>query len=195
MAKKRQVAETVDELEAGLATDAKTLNAKYTPQELDALDTERAHLCEDLSGWILNEEILEVMRQRIAAGQDTRTWTVQRPEIIEKDLRRVSVQTTGSEYLLARLGECIAFPALESPQVKARFDLLRRELLARAGKIREAFAAGSVDPAIECAGMLRSVIASSGMTLGQVASLLESGSSDSILPKSDLRLLTVEDVV
>lgn len=194
MAKKRQVAEVVDELENVLATGAKTLNAKYTPRELDALDAERARLCEDLTGWILNEEILEVMRQRISAGQDTRTWTVQRPEIIERDLRRISTQTSASEYLLARLGECIAFPTLESPQVRARFDLLRRELLARAGKIREAFAPSPVDPAMECAGLLRSVVASSGMTVGQVANLLEVGIHTANLPKTDLRLLSLEEV-
>lgn len=194
MAKKRQVAEAVDELESVLAADVKTLNAKYTPTELDALDEDRARLCEDLSGWILNEEILEVMRQRIAAGKDIRNWTVQRPEIIERDLLRVSVQTSESEYLLSRLGECIAFPMLESPQVRARFDLLRRELLARAGHIREAFASSAVDPALECAGMLRSVVASSGLTISQVASLLESDLHMVNLPKTDLRLLSVEDV-
>ncbi len=134
------------------------------------------------------------MRQRIASGQDTRNWTVQRPEIIERDLRRVSVQTSDSEYLLARLGECIAFPMLESPQVRARFDLLRRELLARAGKIREAFALSPVDPAGECAGMLRSIVLSRGLTVEQVASLLESEGHMRNLPETDLRLLSNEEV-
>jgi hypothetical protein len=193
MAKKRQVADAVDELESMLAADLKTLNAKYTPEELDFFDAERGRLCEELSGWMLNEEVLEVMRQRIASGQDARIWTVQRPEIIERDLRRVSVQTSESEYLLARLGECIAFPILESPQVRARFDLLRRELLARAGKIREAFALSPVDPTLECAGMLKSIVASSGLTISQVANLLESDVQMTNLPKTDLRLLTVEE--
>lgn len=193
MAKKRQVAEAVDELEVVLAADVKTLNAKYTPAELDMLDADRARLCEDLSGWMLNEEVLEVMRQRIAAGQDTRSWTVQRPEIIERDLRRVSVQTSESEYLLARLGECIAFPMLESPQVRARFELLRCELLARAGHIREAFSSRPMDPATECAGMLKSIVASKGLTVSQVASLLEDEVHLTNLPKADFRLLSVEE--
>lgn len=193
MAKKRQVADAVDELESVLAADVKTLNAKYTSAELDSFEAERGRLCEDLSGWMLNEEVLEVMRQRIAEGQDARIWTVQRPEIIERDLRRVSVQTSESEYLLARLGECIAFPTLESPQVRARFDLLRRELLARAGKIREAFALGPVDPTLECAGMIKSIVASNGLTISQVASLLEGNVQMTNLPKTDLRLLSVEE--
>jgi hypothetical protein len=194
LAKKRQVAETVDELENVLATDAKTLNAKYSPEELDSLEAERSRLCEDLSGWTLSQEVLEVMRQRIAAGQDTRTWTVQKPQIIERDLRRVPVQTSASEYLLARLGECIAFPTLESPQVRARFDLLRRELLARAGHLRTAFSSHvSADPAAECAGLLKSVVAANGLTVFQLARLLENDGHMADLPKTDLRLLSVEE--
>lgn len=194
LAKKRQVAESVDELEALLASSASTLNAKYTPDELDTLEAERSRLCEDLSGWTLSEEVLEVMRQRIASGKDSRTWTVQRPEIIERDLRRVSVQTTASEYLLARLGESIAFPMLESPQVRARFDLLRRELLARAGKLREAFSPRvPVDPASECAGLLKSVVEATGKTISQLAELLEQDARHTELPAADLRLLTIDE--
>ena len=194
MAKKRQVADAIDELESVLAVEVKTLNAKYTPTELDKLDADRARLCEDMTGWILNEEVLEVMRQRIAAGQDARNWTVQRPEIIERDLRRVSVQTSESEYILARLGECVDFPTLESPQVRARFDLLRRELLARSGKIREAFALSPVDPTLECVGMLKSIVASRNLTISQIADLLESETYMANLPKANPRLLSVEDL-
>lgn len=193
IAKTRQIAEGVDALENVLASDATVLNARFTPVELDALDLERARLCEDLTGWLMNAEVLEVMRQRIASGQDSRNWTVQRPEIIERNLRRVSLQTTESEYLLARLGECIAFPVLESPQVRARFDLMRRELLARAGKLREAFASDSLDPATECAGLLRALVKTHELTLPQVVDLLETDIHMRNLPKTDLRLLSTED--
>lgn len=194
VAKKRQVSEVVDELEGILSVDAKTLNAKYTPEELNLLETERSRLCEDLAGWTLSEEVLEVIRQRLASGQDTRTWTVQRPEIVERDLRRVSVKTSGTEYLLARLGECIAFPMLESSQVRARFDMLRRELLARAGNLRAAFAASvPVDPAAECAGLLRTVMESAGLTVEQLAELLSHDGHLATLPKANLRLLAMDE--
>lgn len=193
LAKKRQVAEMVDELERLLASDAKTLLAKYSAEELDTLEGERSRLCEDLSGWTLSEEVLEIMRQRIAAGQYTRTWPVQKPEIIERDLRRVEIQTTASEYLLARLGESIAFPMLKSPQVRARFDLLRRELLARSGNLREAFSSDvPVDPAAECAGLLKTIVAATGMTISQLTKLLESDAHLTGLPKMGLRLLSGE---
>jgi len=196
VAKKRQVTERVDELEGILSLDAKTLNAKYTPEELDLLEDERATLCEDLAGWTLSEEVLEVMRQRLASGQDSRTWTVQKPEIIERDLRRVSIKTSASEYLLARLGECLAFPMLESSQVRARFDLLRRELLAGAGRLKDAFSSAvPIDPAAECAGMLKTIVESSGLSVAQLAELLASDGHLRALPKASLRLLSVEEDV
>lgn len=194
MAKKRQVADAIDELESALATEERTLNAKYTPTELDRLDSDRARLCEDLTGWILNEEVLEVVRQRISAGQDTRIWTVQRPEIIERNLKRIAVPTSESEYILARLAECVAFPILESPQVRARFDLLRRELLARSGRIRDAFGLSPIDPTLECVGMLKSIFASRGLTVSQIANLIESEVYMSNLPKTDMRLLSTDDI-
>lgn len=194
LAKKRQIAEIVDELEKLLTLDSKTLNAKYNPEELESLETERFRLCEDLSGWTLNEEVLEIMRQRIATGQDTRIWTVQRPDIIENDLQRVSIHTSATEYILARLGECIAFPILESPQVRARFDLLRRELLARAGNLRAAFASSvPVDTAAECAGLLKSIISTTGLTIPQLAELLDNNQHMADLPRTSLRLLSVEE--
>ncbi|MFS6652686.1 hypothetical protein, partial [Staphylococcus aureus] len=95
-------------------------------EELDLLEEERGRLCEELTGWILNEEVLETTRQRIADGQHNRQWIVLKPEIIERDLQRVTTPTSMTEYTLARLGECIAYPTMESPQIRARFDLLKR---------------------------------------------------------------------
>jgi hypothetical protein len=192
--KRHQVTERVDELEAMLAADEKTLNAKYTPEELDQLEEERARLCEELTGWILNEEVLELTRQRIVRGEDSRKWVVPKPEIIERDLKRVEIPTTMTAYLLARLGECIAYPALESAQIRARFDLLRRELLAKAGRLKEAFAPEvPVDPAAECAGMLKSVIESTGMDASRLVEFLEDDEHMRGLPQMYMRLLADDE--
>lgn len=193
MAKKRQLADALDDLERVINVDTTTLNSKYTVEELDLLEAERVRICEDLSGWILSEEMLEVMRQRIASGQDNRTWAVQRPKIIEENLRRVTVQTTETEYVLARLGECIAYPTLESPQIRARVDLMRRELLARSGNIREAFSSVASDPASECAGMLKAIVESRGLTLSQIAAQLSGMSHLEALPKVEPRLILNSD--
>ncbi|MFL9905872.1 hypothetical protein [Paraburkholderia sp. RL17-337-BIB-A] len=193
-AKKRQVAEMVDELEALLSADEKTLNAKYTGEELDRLEEERGRLCEELTGWILSEEVLELTRQRIAAGTDNRKWLVQRPEIIERDLQRVVAPTSMTEYLLARLGECIAYPTMQSPQVRARFDLLRRELLAKSGNLRAAFAQDlPIDPAAECAGLLKSIAGATGLNAAQLAEVLDKETSEYGLSRTSLRLLGEEE--
>lgn len=180
-------------MESLLSSDAKILNAKYTPEELDHLDGERAKLCEELTGWILNEEVLEMTRQRIAHGQETRKWVVPKPEIIERDLQCVTAQTSMTEYLLGRLGECIAYPAMASPQIRARFDLLRRELLARGGNLRAAFSSDiPVDPAAECAGLLKTVIASTGLSAIELAEMLEDERYMGNLPSTPLRLVGPE---
>lgn len=194
VARKRQVAEEIDRLEAVLSSDAKALNLKYTPEELEQLEDERARLCEELTGWMLNEEVLDHARQKIVAGESGRRWVVQRPEIIERDLRRVATQVSENEYLLARLGECIAYPSLQSAEIRARFDLLRRELLARAGNLREAFASEiPIDPAAECAGILRTLLEYTGFSLTQLSTMLDSGWHLSELPGTSPRLLGQEE--
>lgn len=177
-------------MERRLSGDARTLNAKYSPAELDTFDDERNRLAEDLTGWVLNEEVLELTRQRIARGQDNRAWVVQKPEIIELDLTRVMLPATMTSYVLSRLGECVAYPSLDTPQIRARFDLLRRGLLARAGNLRAAFASEiPVDAAGECAGLLRSIVAANGLTAEQLADLLDRDTHLQALPTGLLQLL------
>ena len=195
LAQKRQLIEAIEDIEQSIDADKKTLNSKYTAAELQEREDERANLCEDLSGWVLNEEVLEVMRQRISSGQDTRRWTVQKPEIIERDLQRIAVQTSEHEYLLARLGECIAFPTMESPQIRARFDLLRRELLARTGRVKEAFSSVATDATLECAGMIKAIVESHNIKVSQVVEILESDAHMVSFPKNEnLRLIFADDV-
>ncbi len=190
VAMKHQQAEMLDDLERRLSADASTLSSKYTAEELDRLEEERTRLGVEVAGWKLNEEVLGLALQRIARGQDTRRWVVQRPEIIERDLTRVVAPSSMTAYVLSRLGECIAYPTLESPQIRARFDLLRRELLARAGNLRDAFSNEvPIDPAAECAGLLRSVVAANRISPAQLVELLEQDSHLRNLPSTSLQLL------
>ncbi|MCO1367067.1 hypothetical protein [Burkholderia multivorans] len=196
VARKRKMAEEVDELEALLSADEIASNTKYTPVELERLEAERTRLCEELAGWILSEELLEMARRNIVSGSDDRRWIVQKPEIIVRDLHRVVVATSMTEYLISRLGECIAYPTMESPQIRARFDLLRRELLARAGDLRTAFSSDvPIDPAAECAGLLKSIIASTGMNAVQLIDFLENDVHLRSLPGTSLRLIDEEGSV
>lgn len=147
---------------------------KYSDAELDRLEEERLRIGEELAGWKVSEEVLDATRCRIAAGEESRRWVVQAPEIILQDLQRVAVPSNATAYLLQRLQECIVYPTLESPQMRAKFDLLRRSLLARTGRLDEAFNfAAPVSPAEECAGLLRSMVEANTLTYDDLVNLLE----------------------
>ena len=197
VAKKRQASEQVDEMEILLTQDAGTLNSAYTLDELEELEGDRVRLCEDLTGWILNEEVLESKRQQLAVAPERNSrWLVRRPEVLEQALQRVQVPVSATEYLLTRLGDTIAYPSLDSPQIRARLDLLRRELLARAGNLTAAFARETpVNPAAECAGVIRSLIDFTGVSIEQIAKMLEDGSHLSALPKSKFMILEADEVL
>ncbi|RFB70835.1 MULTISPECIES: hypothetical protein [unclassified Herbaspirillum] len=188
-AKIRQVLEGLVEIESRImAVDGEE---DLTADELDSLEQTRDTLAEDLAAWQMAAEVLEVMRQRIATGESTKSWHVQKPEIIEKDLRRALFPTDSTEYVLARLQESETFPILESPQIRARFDLLRRQLLVNTGNVRAALRfEPSTNPGAECLGLLRSIIAAHRLTLADLKIMLESDSYLESIPIRPLKLVT-----
>lgn len=77
------------------------------------------------------------------------------------------------EYLLTRLVDCESFPNLDTPMVRAKFDLLRRQLLARLGDFKNAFDMKlPQDPAHECTGLIKEVVNRYGLTQKQTVELL-----------------------
>lgn len=190
-AKIRQVIEGLSEIEARIA--AADDRDDFTADEQDSLEQTRDVLAEDLAAWQMAAEVLEVMRQRIAAGESTKSWHVQKPEIIEKDLRRAVFPTGTTEYVLARLQESEVFPMLESPQIRARFDLLRRQLLVNTGNVRAALKLEpSANPGAECLGLLRSIVAAHHLTLSDLKQMLESDAYLDSIPRRPLKLLPKE---
>ena len=189
-AKCREFREMLADLTDKVEDAATSKPPRYSDVELDRLDEERGRLAEELAGWQLNEEVLNAARERIAKGQDERRWVVQKPEIILQDLQRVASPSNMTAYVLARLGECIAYPATESAPIRARFDLLRRMLLVRNGDARKAFDASMPpDPAAECAGLLRSLVQANNLSYDDVVELLEGDGHLARLPAIPLRLL------
>lgn len=188
-AKIRQVLEGLNEIETRLdSDDAENL----TPDEWDALAKNRDAMAEDLGAWEMSAEVLEVMRQRVEAGESTKTWHIQRPEIIERHLKRALFPTEATDYLLARLHESEAFPALESPQIRAKFDLLRRNLLANTGNIREALRMEQpTNPAAECRGLIRSIATAHSLGIEDIRRIMEHSDVEST-PARTLRLLPSE---
>lgn len=171
-AKKKQVFETVLVLNHKL--DEPNEASKYTDTELDLLEDDRQRLSEDIAGWEACEQMLEVQRMRIAAGADTRRWMVERPSIIQEDLQKIETQTAGTTYLLSRLAESVSYPGFQSEYIKSMIDLARRRILARAGDSAAAFSSEiPVDPAAECAGLIRAFVEAHGLTTPEVVSLLD----------------------
>jgi len=188
--KKKQMMELQQALDDKLAA-----SESYSPQDVEALEVERQRINEELTGWVVVEEVLEVVRARIAAGADDRRWVVQKPEIIEQDLRRVVAPTEATQYVLTRLSECAAYPTLESPQIRAQFDVLRRQLAARLGRFKEAFDLKiPQDPAQECVGLLRSVVEAHRLSYDDLVRMLSTDEHLAALPAATPKLLEIEHV-
>jgi len=193
-AKVKEFDEMLYDLTAKVEAAMDTVPPKYTDEELDRLDDERSRLAEELTGWRLNEEVLDAARIRIASGQDDRRWVVQKPEIIQQDLQRIAAPNNLTAYLLLWLQECLAYPTTESPQIRARFDMLRRNVLARTGQMAKAFdPATPADPARECAGLLRTVVEANNLTYDDVIKLLDGDDHLQGLPTMPKRLLLEGD--
>lgn len=177
-AKTHAMEEELDALTNKVTAAMEMKPAQYSHAELDRLDEERTRLGEELAGWKVVEEVLEAARQRIITGMDSNGWFVQEPEIVAQDLRRVALPSNLTSYVLLRLQECTAYPSLENPEMRARFDVLRRTLLVRAGKLREAFSQTTpISPAAECVGLLRTMADANSFTAQDLIDMLEGGQS------------------
>lgn len=188
-AKKKQMMELQQTLDDKLESET------HSPQDQEAIEVERQRINEELTGWVVVEEILEATRERIASGADTRRWVVQKPEIIEQDLRRVVAPTEATQYVLARLAECTAYPTLDSPQIRSQFDMLRRQMSARLGRFKEAFDLKvPANPAQECAGLLRSLAGAYQLEYEDIVRLLSTDEHLAALPVAAAKLLEIEHV-
>lgn len=171
VAKVKQFAEQLAALEEQL--DADELDKRFSELEQQQLEAERQRIGDELAGWKLASEILETQRRRIESGKDSRRWVVSKPEIIEQALRRLAVPSSDAAYVLARLAESVAYPTFDSPEIRSRFDLLRRQLLANVGNIRSALTSQQpTDVAAQCAGLLRSVVDANNLDYGSLLALL-----------------------
>ena len=194
VAREKFTAEMLSELDAKVSEGA----AIFTAEELDVLELERQRLGEEYAGWRLCIEVLELQRLRVAAGEDSRTWIVEKPEIIEQDLKRIEVPTGVTTYLLSRLQESVQYPGFQSASIKAEFDMLRRRVLATdIRRMSEAFSTRvPVNPAAECAGVIRSLASAHNLSLRDINQLLLTDEHLSTMPQvsGDLRLRSAESL-
>lgn len=175
-AKKQQVAEELSELDRQVV--AASQQQSVAAEELDSMETERQRVGEDLAGWELNIEILELTRKRLEVGDDGREWVVERPEVLVRQLKRVTMPSNSSDYLLKRLAECISYPGFQSPKISRQFDMLRRRILVKAGaSLDEVLSLDySVDSAAECVGLIRTIAAAHQLSASDIFDLLTNNS-------------------
>nr|WP_314860194.1 hypothetical protein [uncultured Undibacterium sp.] len=180
VAREKFAAEMLAELDAKICEGAEA----FTADELDVLEIERQRLGEEYAGWRLCIEVLELQRLRVAAGEDSRTWVVEKPEIIEQDLKRIEVPTGVTTYLLSRLQESVQYPGFQSPSIKAEFDMLRRRVLANdVLRMSEAFSTRiPVNAAAECVGVIRSLVSAHNLSLGDINQMLLTNDHISTMP-------------
>ncbi len=173
-AKKKCKAEDLVALDRRMEAGEK--NGSLSADAMDVLEDERMRLAEEIAGWELCEEVLEQARQRIENGSDTRRWVVEKPEILLQRFERVELDGTEPHYLLARLLECNSYPGFQSPLIALKFDALRRRILANASTSLDEVLSLDVpsDPAAECMGVIRSLVASRKLSTDDVVSILSS---------------------
>lgn len=170
--KKRQMMELLQEIEnklieAGLNED------KYTFEELDGIEEDRQRITEELLGWIISEEMLEANRKRLQKEPNKHGYIVKKPEILIANLQQLSSKESDVQYLITRLADCESFPNLDTPMVRAKFDFLRRQLLAKLGDFQKAFDMKlPANPAQECLGLLKEVVNRYQLTHKQTVELL-----------------------
>lgn len=190
--KKRQMLEFMEEIDNKLDTAlADQLNTTYSIEDIDRLEDEKQRIGEELLGWIISEEMLEANRKSLMNSSESIKFVVQKPEILIADLQQISHKENDVQYLLTRLVDCESFPTLDTPLVRAKFDLLRRQLLAKLGDFKQAFDSKlPANPAYECLGLIKGVVERHGLSHEQVIGLL---STDMInLPNINKPLLLTE---
>lgn len=147
----------------------------------------------ELTGWKIAEDTLTVIREEIERNIsqnpacDAQFYT-SRPEIVKQHLEKIAKHSTEAEFVLQRMLDSDAYPSMETPHVSAAASKLRRRLMA--GKDEPGLAIdqfGSDDVKI-VASHLRLLMQVHGVTLSQVAKLLEEGVTLPLLSKASLSM-------
>ena len=130
-------------------------------------------------GWELTAEILHCKVQDIQAGKSKGLYTSFEPEFVSNYLRKIHVENDEANYLICRLNECIEYPSLESEEVKTRFELAKRKLLAASGNLAALLdSTPSSDPTGDLYSLLSSMKDVKQLDNAQILAILRSEAGD-----------------
>lgn len=164
-----------------------------TQSDLDALHRERAQDTKEFLGWKLSAEILRAHERK--RGQDRKSYHVDQPELVRKQLELVTRNRSESEFFLQRIADSNALPSLESPEVRARALRYTRLILAQQERFKEA-AFLDVAPHSETtvfASLVKPYIEAKGLSLEQLGAALDEVSRVAALPVASAAPLLTGD--
>lgn len=136
-------------------------------------------------GWQLSEEVLAKEYDEViakdGASEDVGVFHADAPEIVRKHLQRVVKNTSEVEFLLCRIAESNAYPTMQSPQLQAVANSIRRRLLG--GREPRDFLSdlpGSADIAL-ASSLLKTVMQANQLSLEDISKKL---TTQPVLPAS-----------
>jgi hypothetical protein len=166
--------------------------AKEPISTLDAIWDELQLDINEYLGWDFSEQTLNTLLvQAQQDGSNELLFHADRPDIVRRHLTLVTRQTEKTEFLLQRLAESNAFPSMTSPQVQAAAVVLRRRFSAGIGLDSFSDILGSNDDVRTAAKMLSTMMKSSGLSVKDLASILDGTSVAQISNGTKLKLETV----
>lgn len=135
----------------------------------------------ELTGWLAVDSMLaEALEQLKVDGRNNETlFHVDMPDAVRLHLKHVTRNSTQAEFLVQRLVDSKNYPALESPILRSKANVFRRQLLTNSGRLEEVLSNVPEGDEVEAALSAFLVVTS---TLGLTASdILKSGRLDGMI--------------
>jgi hypothetical protein len=167
----RDLIEEMEYLESYLDHNEK----KLTEGEVGDVEKRLSVLGEDIGSLDLSRKILEENYERLKNGEKGSIVHVYQPEMVVKNLEAMPFPDPEDEkrYLLARLGEVVAYPSETQTLIRMKLLELKNNILANTGNIRAALK-GSADICrieADVYAMVNSLRSVYGLSLDQVAEI------------------------
>lgn len=161
-------------------TLVKACKAKSTDDVIYDLERRRDNQAFNILGWELSEDVLNKKLKNINIGSAEGRFTSFQPQIVSECLERIYVDNNDANYLICRLKECIAYPSLESEQIKAQFEKAKHKLLVASGDLSGIFknTPSLDDPAGELYSLVTSMMEVKGISTNKILEILESDIHD-----------------
>jgi len=146
-------------------------------EDIASLEREIDWFSMESIGWEYAEYKLYTKAKEISDednNNDGLICDVDEPKFVSQRLQQFKIGNENSpEYLIKRLEDCKAFPSLDSPSIRAKFDIARRRMLAMIGRNDEAWSlTPSANPSTELYSLIKSYMNTYELSPAQVIGLL-----------------------